>query len=72
VSAGVVMVVVVSAGVVVVSARVVMLSAGVVVSAGVVSKRVVSIGSTKAGSIGIGDGNTRGDMGESGLIGRDC
>jgi len=49
-----------------------MLSAGVVVSAGVVSKWVVSIGSTKAGSIGIRDGNTRGGMGGFGLIGRDC
>jgi len=57
--------------VVVGSAGVVMLSAGVVVSAGVVSKRVVSIGSTKAGSIGIGDGNTNGGMGEGGFIGRD-
>jgi len=65
-------VVVLSAGVVVVSARVVMLSAEVVVSAGVVSKRVVAMGSTKAGSIGIGDGNTRGGICEGGLIGKDC
>jgi len=73
VPAGVVMlsagVVLVSAVVVVVRARVVMLSARVAVSAGVVSKRVVSIGSTKPGSIRIGDGNTRGGMGKGGLIG---
>ena len=69
VSAGVV---VVSAGMVVVSARVIMLSAWVVVSTGVVSKRVVSIGSTKAVSIRIADGNTRGGMRKGGLIGRDC